>query len=261
MAKFKVGDVVTDRNGVAWKVDGVFESTDEYLVHMVDSPSDRGRMEERMLKGFSGSQKFNVGDKVLDEYGDPWTIVQRHPGKKSYILKPIGFSAPNEEKHESKLTRLNSAPRSSNPVVQNALNRRVALNFGEFHVGAKIKVGSRIGTIVKMHGFNDLLADVRFDDGEVKTDINILRPEVRPLNSVVANAAVADTDRVKVVCETETLFGTRREEKTMTVAELRAAFAKVGSSRLFNDVMNDFGSGRDANPLLRLPCETWITRP
>ena len=200
MAKFKVGDVVTDRNGVAWKVERVFESTDEYLVHMVDSPSDRGRMEERMLKGFSGSQKFNVGDKVLDEYGDPWTIVQRHPGKKSYILKPIGFSAPNEEKHESKLTRLNSAPLSGNPVVQNALNR-MACN------------GS------------------------------------------------ADHDKVKVVCETETLFGTRREEKTMTVSELRAAFAKVGSSRLFNDVMNDFCSGRDANPLLRLPCETWITRP
>lgn len=75
------------------------------------------------------------------------------------------------------------------------------------------------------------------------------------------NSSVADAVRVKVVCETETLFGTRREEKTMTVAELRAAFAKVGSSRLFNDVMNDFSAGRDANPLLRLPCETWITRP
>ena len=89
-------------------------------------------------------------------------------------------------------------------------------------------------------------------------------------NSVVANALAwkqggevaknaDDHARVRVVAETETLFGKRREEKTMTVGELRAAMARLGHGRLFADVVRDAEAGKDANPLLKLPCEAWIT--
>ena len=89
-------------------------------------------------------------------------------------------------------------------------------------------------------------------------------------NSVVANALAwkqggevaknaDDHARVRVVAETETLFGKKREEKTMTVGELRAAMTRLGHGRLFADVVRDAEAGKDANPLLKLPCEAWIT--
>ena len=68
-----------------------------------------------------------------------------------------------------------------------------------------------------------------------------------------------DGAKVRVVAETETLFGKRREEKTMTVGELRAAMTRLGHGRLFADVVRDAEAGKDANPLLKLPCEAWIT--
>ena len=84
-------------------------------------------------------------------------------------------------------------------------------------------------------------------------------------NEVVANAlnAVANADdsmKVKVVAYTETLFGKRRDEKVMTVEELRNAFAKIGHGRLFADVMRDFYAGKEANPSIPIPCEAWVIR-
>ena len=68
-----------------------------------------------------------------------------------------------------------------------------------------------------------------------------------------------DGAKVRVVAETETLFGKKREEKTMSVGELRAAMTRLGHGRLFADVVRDAEAGKDANPLLKLPCEAWIT--
>ena len=86
---------------------------------------------------------------------------------------------------------------------------------------------------------------------------------VSSTNSVVQNALTAknadDRAKVHVVAETETLFGKKREEKTMSVGELRAAMTRLGHGRLFADVVRDAEAGKDANPLLKLPCEAWIT--
>lgn len=177
MAKFKVGNKVTDKNGIEWVIDKVIEDTREYLVHMADSPSDKGKLDEWMLASYAGSQKFKVGDKVLDEYGDPWTIVQRHPGKKSYILKPIGFSAPDEMKSESKLTRLNSAPFSTNPVVANALK---AVNSGctnEYKARAKAAIddGYRLlcESVATLEYEANRLADIARSHGD-KNEWNVI---------------------------------------------------------------------------------------
>lgn len=140
---------------------------------------------------------------------------------------------------------------------------------------ARFKVGDRVKEVNHPFGKTHTITEV-FTDGDVRVDEGKQKypaakyARITSSNAVV-NAALAwkqggevaknadDHARVRVVAETETLFGKKREEKTMTVGELRAAMARLGHGRLFADVVRDAEAGKDANPLLKLPCEAWIT--
>ena len=83
-------------------------------------------------------------------------------------------------------------------------------------------------------------------------------------NAMAANARTASnasfdgTRKVKVVADTDTLFGKKHETKVMTLAELQDNMTKAGHGRAFIDVLRDLEAGREANPYLKMPCEAWF---
>ena len=86
----------------------------------------------------------------------------------------------------------------------------------------------------------------------------IVRNALNAAGEAVCN--FADGDKIVVRTETETLFGRKPEKKVMTVKEIRDAMVRLGHGRLFTDVMRDVEAGREANPLITVPCEAWFQR-
>lgn len=156
--------------------------------------------------------------------------------------------------------------------------------YGNAQIGDRARVygTAKVFGSAKVCGLTELSAG-DFGKGSHDKDPKTTRnsscgaPQIASRNAVVANALASiagnrepvvagnaaavgldGSEKVKVVAETDTLFGHRREEKVMTVDELRRNAVKAG--RDLSKPLLDLGAGREVNPLVNLPCEVWITR-
>ena len=122
------------------------------------------------------------------------------------------------------------------------------------------------------HGFYEPEYTVKLKDGRLykanEGQFTVANSDPRSTNPVVANALKAagvarnadESIKIKVVAETETIFGKERKEGAMTIGQLKAAFAKIGHARLFSDVERNFDAGKGGDVCLSLPCEVYFTR-
>ncbi|MBQ1428737.1 MAG: hypothetical protein IIZ06_03630 [Kiritimatiellae bacterium] len=140
MAKFRKGDKVESvKTGARGVVDEVYD--DEKYAVLFDGATNPDRVEGFQIKAANGcarNAKFKVGDIVeKDVPGDTWTgkvvsVSSGNKGVRAVTIKGDGSEGPTWAFDESEIRLANSAPvRSTNAVVQNAINARRARNAGD----------------------------------------------------------------------------------------------------------------------------------